>query len=375
MNPATPRNPDLPTLGLAWASVVVLAILLALGTLITTYRVGMVDPVWPTEPWFLLTNWREPSAGYLIEHTHRVAAYCSGIVILAVTMAAWRQAPIALGLVPITLVAAGLAVAMTSINRELARTDPIGAVDPVRFYGGLGVAGLSALVSLAGWILRADGPEGGRSLRLAAWLTYCAVIIQGLLGGFRVYLNALMGDTLATIHGAFGQCVLALAAATLALAILDGHSFVPGPGPRRANRLLGFLLIFALMQLAWAVVVRHQGSGWAQRLHVVFAVLLAGGLGQAAMLCREEGARHLRVPVMGLTTLLLFQVFLGVEAWMGKFGTGKPLVPEAKTVGQALLRTAHSLGGAAFIGCLVATWLRSFLPGVQLKKCPAQGEA
>ena len=58
------------TLFFAWISVAVLAVLLGLGTLITTYRVGMVDPIWPTEPWFLISNWREPSAGYLIEHTH-----------------------------------------------------------------------------------------------------------------------------------------------------------------------------------------------------------------------------------------------------------------------------------------------------------------
>lgn len=367
------RKPDNLTLCLAWASVAGLGVLLGLGTLITTYRVGMVDPVWPTEPWFLLNNWREPSAGYLIEHTHRVAAYCSGIIILAVTLSAWRRAPVILGGVPLVLVSAGLAMAMTSINRELAKTDPIGAVAPSRFYGGLGIAALAFMVSLAGWIFRRDGADHGRSLRLAALLTYGAVIIQGLLGGFRVYLNALMGDTLATIHGAFGQCVLALAATTLTFAILDCYTFEHAAPPGKVTRFLGYLVIAALFQLAWAVVVRHQGAGWAQRLHVIFAVLIAGGLGQASMLCREPGARHLRVHAMALTVLLLIQVILGVEAWIGKFGTGKPMAPEARTFDQAFLRTTHSLLGASFLAFLVTAWIRAFRPAVEARASSHSG--
>jgi len=365
MEPSISLKPDRLTLFFAWISVAVLAVLLCLGTLITTYRVGMVDPIWPTEPWFLLSNWREPSAGYLIEHTHRVAAYFAGVAILTVTLAAWRKSSVVVGAIPLVLVSVGLAVAMTSINRELAKTDPIGAVDASRFYGGLGLSFFAFMVSATGWFLRKDGAAVGRSLRLAALLTYGAVIIQGLLGGFRVYLNALMGDTLATIHGAFGQCVLALAVSTLTFAILDLYTFGNAEPPRKASRFLGLLVVATLMQLAWAVVVRHHGAGWAQRLHVLFAVLIAGGLGQATMLCRDGGARHLRIYAMALTGLLLLQVVLGVEAWMGKFGTGKPLVPEAKTVSQAFLRTAHSLIGASFLAFLVAAWLRAFRPSVE----------
>ena len=67
----------------SWISVALVLSLLTLGTLITTYRVGMVDPIWPTEPWYLLSqNWSEPSAGYFIEHIHRVVGYICGLAIL-----------------------------------------------------------------------------------------------------------------------------------------------------------------------------------------------------------------------------------------------------------------------------------------------------
>ena len=354
---------------LAWIAVAILTALLTLGTLITTYRVGMVDPIWPTEPWFLLNNWHEPSAGYLIEHIHRVAGYLAGLAILATVLAAWHKDPIFVGWIPLLLISVGIAISMTSIDRIKARVDPIGAVNLSSLYGGLALASLSFLVVLSGWFMRADGSDTGRYTRLAALLAYGAVIVQGLLGGLRVYLNALMGDTLATIHGGFGQCVMALATTTAVLASLNHYQFAEQVTAKRMTRFLGFLLIAVLMQLAWAVVVRHQGSGWAQRLHVLFAVLISGGLGMAAVMAREEGARHLRPMIMSLTAVLLVQVTLGVEAWMGKFGTGMPVAPEARTAMEALLRTSHSLIGALFLSMAASAWVRSLLPAIVPSNC------
>ena len=75
------------TARLAWLSASCVLVLILLGTLITTYRVGMVDPIWPTEPWFLLgIEWNQ-SAGFFIEHIHRVAGYFAGLFILATPIA------------------------------------------------------------------------------------------------------------------------------------------------------------------------------------------------------------------------------------------------------------------------------------------------
>src|SRR3954464_6791007 len=72
-----------------WAVLTVCATfcLLLLGAVVTTFRVGMADPVWPTYPWhLLLISYDEPSAGFLIEHTHRLAGYLVGccVIVLAV---------------------------------------------------------------------------------------------------------------------------------------------------------------------------------------------------------------------------------------------------------------------------------------------------
>ncbi|MGE3805340.1 MAG: heme A synthase [Gemmataceae bacterium] len=73
----------------AWAVVTVCAtfVLLLLGSLVTTKRAGMADPIWPTYPWHLwLVGFTEPRPGFIIEHSHRLAGYIVGTctIVLAV---------------------------------------------------------------------------------------------------------------------------------------------------------------------------------------------------------------------------------------------------------------------------------------------------
>ena len=118
--------------------------LLTLGAVVTTCRVGMADPIWPTYPWhMLLISYQEPRPGFIIEHTHRLAGYLVGCCVIVLALGLWRY----------------------------------------HARRGLGWLGLAALA---------------------------AVIVQGLLGGFRVLLNALVGTDLALIHGLFAQLVFTL---------------------------------------------------------------------------------------------------------------------------------------------------------------------
>ena len=46
----------------AWAVLTFIATLglLVLGQLVTSFRAGMADPIWPTEPWYLFAaGWQE----------------------------------------------------------------------------------------------------------------------------------------------------------------------------------------------------------------------------------------------------------------------------------------------------------------------------
>jgi cytochrome c oxidase assembly protein subunit 15 len=81
-----------------WAALTVAAtlVLLALGGIVTTFKVGMADTVWPTYPWHLaLIDYSEPKPGFIVEHTHRLAGYVVGclVIVLAVGLARQKSEP------------------------------------------------------------------------------------------------------------------------------------------------------------------------------------------------------------------------------------------------------------------------------------------
>src|SRR5437764_13359554 len=79
-----------------WAilTLALLFALLALGAFVTSFKVGMADPVWPTRPWHLaLIDWQEEGRGFLIEHTHRLAGFVFGAVASILALALWLTEP------------------------------------------------------------------------------------------------------------------------------------------------------------------------------------------------------------------------------------------------------------------------------------------
>jgi heme A synthase len=264
-------------------------LLLVLGAVVTTFKVGMADPIWPTYPWhLLLISWDEPSRGYLIEHSHRLAGYSVGCCVIVLAVGLW-----------------------------LARTP--------------------------GWLKAL----GGAAL--------AGVIVQGLLGGFRVYLNALVGRDLAAVHGLFAQVVFCM---LVSLAVLTSPRLA-APTFGETRRLRGLALLLAalcLAQLVWGVLLRHMESPLAQRLHFVtaFAVVAAAAWLSALVAADAEARRRLGGWLAVLGVLLLVQILLGVESWLGKYGEGIPPEVQILTVGQAVLRTAHVLVGSWILATSVS---------------------
>lgn len=350
----------------SWLSVGLVFALLILGTLITTYRVGMVDPIWPTEPWFLLgQSWKEPSPGYFIEHTHRVAGYLSGFAILGMVLLAWNttggtfsKGMTSAGLIAISI---GVAIAMTSVDRARAAADPLGAVNQKVLGIGLGVALASTFITLARAITSFKKKDPYAGLRLLAFLAYAGVILQGLLGGLRVYLNALVGPELATVHGASGQIVFCLVFGSALLASSSANIPALEIRDRKMLPKIAWMLFGVLMiQLFWAVLVRHGGARWAQRMHLLTAFVAFGMVAWLSLRMAQSGnARASLKPYTILLGALVFvQVVLGIEAWMGKFGTGKPVIQEAINFGQATVRTLHAMVGALLLAVSFGAALR-----------------
>jgi heme A synthase len=281
----------------AWAILTagVTVALLALGAVVTTFKVGMADPVWPTVPWHLmLIDWQEPNPGFVIEHTHRLAGYIVGCCVIVLTVGLWFTARRA-------------------------------------------------------WL---------RWLGVAALL---GVILQGLLGGFRVRLNELVGTDLAVIHGCFAQIVFSL---LISLAIVTSAGFSEAslsaeesPRWRRWSLLLTALVF---LQLIWGAVLRHTNGALAQRMHLLtaFAVLAVAVWFGRSILTSPLARPKLRFTLIVLATLLALQIMLGIESWMGKFvGVVLPEL-QKPTIGQAATRVAHVLVGSFILATSVVLTLQ-----------------
>lgn len=326
----------------AWAGATCAATfaLLVLGTLVTTFRVGMADRVWPTAPWhLLLIEWSEPQAGFLIEHAHRIAGYLVGVLILGQAVwlgfgsRGWARLALVLG------VSAAVAFGMRAVKLHPDRSVEALAQPAFAVAAALAVALLG--VSAADlWSGSAD-----RWARAFAALAFVGVVVQGLLGGLRVYLNELLGPNLAVVHGLFAQVVFALTA-LVALTVSRRWTAAPDACGFAARRpALLTLLLFAAL-IVFGGLLRHQALPVAQRLHPLLAFAAAAGVTLTAVRAfAQDGDATLRPTAALLAGLVALQVALGVEAWIMVSDPAFRFRPVG--VADAVVRSAHVLTGFA----------------------------
>jgi cytochrome c oxidase assembly protein subunit 15 len=266
--------------------------LLAIGSIVTTFRAGMEDPIWPTYPWhLLLISWEEPRSGFIIEHSHRAAGYFVGLCAIVLAFGLWRY------------------------QRD-------------RWLRWLGITALGA------------------------------VIVQGLLGGFRVLLDRLLGPNLALIHGSFAQLVFAL---LLSLALFTSSDWrapadatsVAATAKVRHWSILTACLVF--LQIIFGGFLRHTYSPLGQRGHLMVAFAVVAVVVWLLRIVVDQHAldrKLLRATVL-LAVLVAFQVLLGVEAWLSRYLL-------AMSPGrQAIIRTAHFLVGSGVFATAVVVALRA----------------
>ncbi|MBA4063644.1 MAG: hypothetical protein C0501_08020 [Isosphaera sp.] len=356
-DPTDPERP-VPRWLHAWAVLAVAATfaLLALGQMVTSFRAGMADPVWPTEPWYLFSNYRL-DFGYLIEHGHRILAWAIGLVVAVLGLGLWRAQPASrargVGLAGLVVLLGGFLLFHAEMGSQRGRPTAEMAWPAAATL--VTAAGLAVAFAAAG--LGVAAGARGAVVRLLGVTALVAVMVQGLLGGFRVKLNELVGTDLAAVHGVFAQVVFGL---LVTVAVLTA----PPPSPARPARRVarGAVLLAALLfvQVVWGAIVRHDPNPLAQRLHLLFAFAATGVAVWVMAAVPADGAARSRVRRGGwlLGGLLALQLVLGVEAWMEKFGayTLPELVPVTRT--NATIRTLHALVGSALLATAVGLAVR-----------------
>jgi cytochrome c oxidase assembly protein subunit 15 len=285
-----------------WAVFTICAtlVLLFLGSVVTTFKVGMVDPVWPTTPWHLLfISWDEPSPGFLIEHGHRLAGYIVGCCVIVLAVGLWFLEPRAW----------------------------------VRRLGWLALIGVSL-----------QGVLGGMRVRLNVLF---GTDLAALHGCFAQLVFSLLAVLALVTSSRWARGTPRLA---------DSHGM-------RLQRWSIITAILLYAQIVLGAVLRHYTySPVGQRGHLLFAFVSVAAVAWLIKLALEDPARTAVVPAVVLAALVMLQVLLGVEAWLMRFANG--ISPEAQaqvqlTIGQAGIRTAHVLTGFGILAVAVVTALRS----------------
>jgi cytochrome c oxidase assembly protein subunit 15 len=204
--------------------------------------------------------------------------------------------------------------------------------------------------------------------RLLGWLgitALAAVVVQGLLGGFRVKLNALVGTDLALIHGLFAQLVFALLVSLALLTSRTWRSLRATPPANGTNRvwklsLATTLLIFA--QMIFGAILRHTDSPLGPRGHILLALaVVAVGAWLVRAVFEHGPERSLTVSVTLLATLVAVQVGLGVEALLIRLSPLGLLDLHVATFSEAIIRTGHFVLGSLIFATAVAVSCQAYV--------------
>ncbi|WP_337174395.1 COX15/CtaA family protein [Paludisphaera sp.] len=279
-----------------WAAVLAAVFtlpLLYVGGSVTTYRVGMAVPDWPTTfgmNMFLYNFWNAPF-GVQVEHSHRLYGAAVGL----------------------------------------------------------------ATMALCVWFFLHETRAWMKTFGVVA---LAIVIVQGLLGGFRVTQNS---TTLAALHGCLAQAFFAI---TVALATFTGRDWLsdarPTPDVRRIRGLAAFTVVLTAAQIGVGAWVRHFSGTAAAIFHGVVGLAILGVAAHLYVRIKKnpEPKPSLKSAARVAEVLAGVQILLGVASFVMLW----PFDGMPRPVGfyQAVTRTLHQTNGAVLLAATLVAALRAY---------------
>lgn len=273
--------------------------LLALGAVVTTFQVGMTDPIWPTAPWHLaFIDWSEPNPGFVIEHSHRLAGYIVGCCVIVLTL--------------------GL---LCTARRGWLKW--------------LGVAALAGVI--------AQGLLGGYRVRLNELFGREFAVIHGCFAQ--------------VVFSLFVSLVVFTSARYVGTALSAEET------PRLRRWSLALTGLVFLQLIWGALVRHTNGAlAQRMHILTAFAVVAVAVWFTRTALASPSVRRVLGRTLLVLGVLLTLQVMLGIESWMGKFAGVLLPEMHKPTVAQAATRVAHVLIGSFILATSVVLTVRVYRP-------------
>lgn len=197
------------------------------------------------------------------------------------------------------------------------------------------------------------------SVKTGSILVLVGVIIQGLIGGLRVRLDA---QTVALGHSLFG-CLVFTSLWMVALISRPGRSqhSQPHSNVKRPSQLLAAAVpLICFGQYTVGAFLRHLGLMMHLHLAGAIAVLLIMG-GVLVRSSRTDTLIRSRSHSFAIAVGL--QVAIGLGAWITRFGLPwVGFVATQHSVPQVALRSLHTLGGMCVVATAVAWTAAAVIP-------------
>ena len=236
---------------------------------------------------------------------------------------------------------------------------------------GVAVGLLSITLLMAVW----RSPR--RHLRMGAGAVLILIILQGLLGGLRVLLDA---RRFALVHGITAPIVFASIALVASWIRRERRStWAPRPPDDAGSGSFAPVVWLVYLQIVLGANIRHVAydapPSWFQALvlfHILVAVAVLTWGTAATWRCLRGGAgrRRARGPLLWLA-LAATQIGLGLATWVMQFGYPAFLqryafaahyVVVAEGMWQSLITTLHVVTASALLGLSVVLGIR-WVPG------------
>lgn len=266
--------------------------LIALGGLVTSHQAGMSVPDWPTSYgynmfYFPISQW---VGGIFYEHTHRLLAVLIGLLTSILTGWIWWRHTVGKTRLAgmLTIFVLVMALGHRGSNKTASSSEAVAATNVVSVasaskeanpqktgdeVAAASVTGGAKVVPIHFKVLAFVMPvllvfglvksvQSGGALHWLGMTAFFAVILQGLLGGFRV---ALYQDEIGIFHATLAQLFLLLLSI---IALMTSKWWVSekfySPAPERSMLIASTAICgLILVQLILGASMRHQHAGLA----------------------------------------------------------------------------------------------------------------
>lgn len=345
--------------GLAWVAIATTLCLIALGGIVTSSDAGLAVPDWPNSYGYnmFLFPFTKMVGGIFYEHAHRLVGSLVGLEVLILTMWILRTG----GSLPrTTALRAGQCPGCGYDIRRL----------PQNRCPECGCEWSES----EGTVVE-QGVNRGPGVSWLAGLTLLLVIVQGVLGGARVFMFNQWGDegtrALAVIHACTAQIFL-FTLGSLAFFLWTG---LPARLSLRGGRqkVVMLLPIAILFQTLAGAILRHFAWGPALHLHLTNLIVVIPLIILATRWARlPETAAINRSPApvrAGIHGLLGVQLLLGGYSWwvIEKYDA----VEQATSLLLTCITAGHVVGGALLMLLSSLLAMRFCIPVVRCETARA----